>query len=108
MTLEERVKRLERQNRRLRVLSIVFGVFLLCAVSMGASLLQTDVVSTNKMQIIGSNGRVRARLDVDANGIVRFQCLDANGRHRIGVGCEANGKAGVNTFDAGGNVVKSF
>lgn len=103
MSLEERVNRLERQNRWLRRAFAVSAMLLGCLVTTGAMSQSTvySVLKTKQLDIIGPQGQARSHIFVTQSGQAILQFLDANGKVQLGIGCDASGRNGgaVNFWD---------
>lgn len=84
MSLEDRIERLEKQNRRLRAAVLVVGAGLALAVGMGA-LNETDIITI-------ADGRGRVRLDFHAHPAwgPKISLTDANGMERVRIGSDDN------------------
>lgn len=87
MSLEERIERVERQNRRMRAALVVVGSSLGLTVAMGA-LQEKDFIS-----ISGPNGAQRIRLEVVPTG-PRVLLFDLQGTPRMQIGTRDVGGGG--------------
>ncbi len=107
----DRLSRLEKSNRRLRVGMLVCGAALVCAIVMGAER-ATPLVTTEYIRLVDTEGKLRAALGSDKEGTFFF-LNDPNGKMRVSMATQkdasyvslkdADGKTrAMVTFDEGG------
>lgn len=101
-TVEQRVTRLERQNRRLKlgmvaVMAVVAGLVCLAATEPAAKLVRAE-----RFQVVDAQGVVRADLGVVAGAGTGLTLYDPNGGERAGLGVNSNGGTGLRLIDKAG------
>ncbi|MFQ5894499.1 MAG: hypothetical protein ACE5JJ_01585 [Nitrospinota bacterium] len=98
MTLEERLSRLERQNRRLKQVGALALALLGSILLMGQALPKSRTVEAEKLVLKDPKGRERARLWIDKNG-PRLTFYDEKGTSQdsivVDLGASWTGEAGL-------------
>jgi hypothetical protein len=96
-TLEQRMERLERANRRLKL-----GMLALAAVMVGfvciAATTSQKVVRAQGFEITDSHGTYRGSLAVDADGAPRLFLHNKGATGGVGLGINADGSPGLALF----------
>jgi hypothetical protein len=123
MTVEERLARLERENRRLKRVGGVVIVLCLVCVSAGAYLAQSDPVKvedaagTTRVQLTMTDSDESAMELFDRAGVRRIfigentdkrpnmTFYDGRGLRRIFLGFTTNGQPNLTFYDADGSVI---
>ena len=93
MNLEERVNRLERQNRRLKMAGLIALLALLSVVLMGQAETVPDVIKAKNFVLLDDKGTVRGGMGVTSHGSL-IQLYDPKGTARATLGSQ-NGPAGT-------------
>ena len=110
-SLERRLDRLERQNRRIRTSAIATAI---AAVLLMASMGQSDrrpsaganIVEAERFVLRDASGVVRARLSADAQGRTSLTLLDKSERSRVALGIAADGAPILVFGDADGRTTR--
>ena len=100
--LVERLERVERSNRRLRLMAVLLFMILSAAVLMGASLGER-VVNADAFTLTGPRGEPRAMLGMTPEEPM-FILYDPAGNARLWMGV-VDDAPGIVLFDAAGNAV---
>ena len=94
MTIEERMTRLERKNRRLTLALVLTGLAAILAVGVGmaAPVAVPDEVKAHKFTLVDADGKTRAELGLNTgpNG-PGLKLFDENGNMRVGLGLLPDG-----------------
>ena len=90
MTLEERIARLERDNRWWKRLTLLLALLPLGMLTLiGAGREETmDVLTVRELVIKDESGKVRSRIVAKKDGGIMQQFLAANGKERVRIGIE--------------------
>lgn len=91
-TLVQRLERLERENRRVKLLAIGLAIGIAALVLMGQvpATRGTKVIEAERFVLLDTNGRTRAILGAGPQGYA-LAFYDANGKGRLVVGVDAAG-----------------
>jgi hypothetical protein len=102
--LQDRISRLESQNRFLRrgILAL-FGLGVCAAVGVGRASSTGNVVSAERFVIRDTAGRDLGTLGVDASGNIGLDLADTGGRTRVALGVNSNGTSGLVLSDGQGD-----
>lgn len=81
---------------RTRILAVLLGLSLIVVLAMtrrGSAAAQAEhqVLRAHAIELVDARGKVRAQLDVEANGEVVFRLRDANGTIRVKIGASEEG-----------------
>ncbi len=100
----ERLDRLERQNRRLRLalIAIAMGVGAVLLTAAMPSIMQT--VTAQNFVLVDAASKTRALLFVDHGGETVFDLMDARGTIRAVLEVDDGGGTGFDLLDASGKV----
>ena len=82
MSVEARLGRLERENRRLKRAGLL-GLAVIAAVMLMGQVRPTRVLEAEAFILRDSTGTALAGLEVDSDGYPRFGLYDRNGKARI-------------------------
>ncbi len=113
-TLTQRLDRLERENRRLKIAGAVLLLALAAVGVMGQVLPKAvpKVVEAERFVLRDTRGRTRATLDAEGSGTLALSLYDQNGKIRASLAVEADGTPRLDLVDQNGkqrvalNVVK--
>lgn len=104
--LTERVNRLERQNRWLKIGAAVIAVAVLAVVLMGQApgekVLEADTVKAKEFRVVDDAGKVWATLDARIDGMPILALYDAAGERRVELVRYPDGTVGLELDDATG------
>ena len=108
MTIEERIERLERTNRRYRLMFTLLGVVAICAVGISATQDDgiPDVIQAKAFEVVDDEGKRLAKLyDNQGNGIL--ETFNDKGRQIVMLGVSVNRAGFVSIFnDKGKQLVR--
>jgi len=101
-TIEERLTRLERKNRRLTLAVLLTGVAAALVVTVGMARTEAvpDAVRAHSFVLLDENGKVRAMLAVAKDG-PGLRLSDENGKLRASLGVTEDGP-GLHLLDENG------
>jgi hypothetical protein len=109
MTLEDRIEKLERQNRRLRWTVTGFVGLGVAALIMGQAaapsaedLEKVDVVRARRVEVVDKDGRPVVSIGLTATGTGMITTMDGRGRKAVMLGATANGEGVVATMNRKG------
>ncbi len=103
-TLIERLDRLERENRRLKIA----GAILLLVVAAGGAMGQVlpkavpKVVEAERFVLRDTKGKILATLGAEASGLLALVLYDQNGKARAVLGVVADGRPVLSLLDQNG------
>lgn len=80
LELEEQVRRLERQNRLLRIAFVIVVLIVVVAANLLPS---EEVVRANRFELVDPSGRVRTTLEMSDDGNVGLFVMDDSSRVRL-------------------------
>ncbi|MFA5785123.1 MAG: hypothetical protein WC962_09620 [Phycisphaerae bacterium] len=100
LSFEQRIEKLEVQNRRLKCLIILFGLLGMFIISAGMQTIQEQLIIRDR------NNTVRFDMGVDkfngrANALLIF---DMDGRKRVDIGVDASGNTGIVLLNPDGSI----
>src|SRR5439155_15865282 len=100
----ERLSRVERQNRRLKLFGLVFLGGLATVVLMGQSSTPkvSDVIEAREFVLRGQNGTRRASLAVASDGSAAIHFYDNDGKRRAAFGVLSDGLPDLHLYDKDG------
>lgn len=103
--LEERIEHLERQNRQMRLIALLLCSFIAACFAMGAiqkpqSPTTSKVVRTERLEIIGPDGKINALLAIE-NGAPMLKLYDNKKKERLTLGV-SDGEPGLAVLRANG------
>ncbi len=102
-TTEDRLARLEAQNRTLKRVALTMTVVFATAILAGANFVQ----QTREISVVGLRGEQRAWLGTN-DRYVYFQMFDTNAKMRTQLGEMTDGTAGLLVYGKQGNLRGSF
>ena len=104
MTIEDRLTRLERRNRRLTLALVLIGVVAALIVTTGMDRADAvpEKVTARRFELVDENGKVQAVLGV-ANDSPFLNLSDKNGKLRVGLGVTMGMVPSLSLFDDNGN-----
>ena len=85
MSLEDRIRKLERNNRRLVIGAIGGGGVLLVALGLGAAApeIVPETIRARAVEVVDGNGTVRVRLSTQGDGGAALYLFDTAARRRV-------------------------
>ena len=97
MSTEERLERLEKENRRLRKFMSLAMILIASVVIAGASLQagSAETIKARTFMVEDESGNIRATLGLDKRNEVFLAFFDANGNSRMAIHQEQHTKAGT-------------
>ena len=103
--LESQQAKLQRSNKRLRMMTGVVALLCGALITMGqTSSVVPDTVEAQQFLLRDSSGKLRGSMGVLADGAVGLNLSDPNGRTRVTVDLASNGTPGVDLYDQNGKV----
>ena len=107
--LETQQAKLQRSNRRLRMMTGAMLLFSSAMVLMAQGTPQIlDSVDARQFVLHDSSGKVRAALGMTDDGAVGLNLVDSKDRSRITLDVAANGTPGLDFFDQDGKMRGTF
>jgi hypothetical protein len=94
MTLEDRIERLERGNRRWRALACGLAAVLVVIILLGSEAGEDNVVVATEFRLVDGDGVVRAKLGLTETGGPGLSLLDQRGKVRAQFAVVESGMAG--------------
>ena len=108
-SLNERLERLERENKRLKVWGGIAAGGLLCLGLFGfAAPVVCDIVTGERLVIRDNSGRQRVGIDAYHNNAPGLTLNDANGRERAKLGLNDKGDVMLSFTDEKGGAKASY
>ncbi len=100
-TLTQRLDRLERENRRLKIAGAILLLALAAVGAMGQVLPKAvpKVVEAERFVVRDTKGKVLATLGTEASGLPALVLSDQNGKRRAGLFVLADGEPHLGLFD---------
>ncbi len=94
-TLEARVRRLERNQRRWRAGAIALAMLMGAGVLLGLAQPRARVLTTTRLELVDSEGRLRGVLTTAEDGSPGLMMLDDAGATRLTLAAQAGGPVGL-------------
>jgi hypothetical protein len=103
--LESQQAKLQRSNKRLRMMTGVVALLCGALITMGqTSSAVPDTIEAQQFLLRDSSGKLRGAMGVLSDGAVGLNLSDPDGRTRVTVDLASNGTPGVDLYDQNGKV----
>ncbi len=99
-TVEQRLERLERSNRRWRGLVVALLTGAVALTLTCANIPDAGIVTAEEIQVVDAEGNIRIRLGADEDGRWGLRLFDTAGTLRGDLVTVADGGVGLNLYDA--------
>ena len=102
MTIEQRLEKLERQNRMFKIIIVAISLGCAAIAAAGGSAGEDKVIMAREFRLIDSQGKTRGLFSLEAGGSPVIALFDAKGKNRGSFGLLADGSPFFGLYAAQG------